>query len=137
MDAAALGVQFAEMVLRVMPQGPAAVEAADGIDALEALQFRCDGVSRFLTCRDAASAASSHRLQPPSWGCSLSQATGGQRVTSITCECLIDRVLQAERDIAQHISSGCQLRRRGPSDLQTLATELVDHYFGDDYGLEE
>ncbi len=67
MDAAALGVQFAEMVLRVMPQGPAAVEAADGIDALEALQFRCDGVSRCLTCRDAASAASSHRLQPPSW----------------------------------------------------------------------
>jgi hypothetical protein len=35
-----LGVQFAEMVLRVMPQGPQAVEAADGIDALESLQFR-------------------------------------------------------------------------------------------------
>lgn len=35
-----LGVQFAEMVLRVMPRGPQAVEAADGIDALESLQFR-------------------------------------------------------------------------------------------------
>ena len=34
------GVQFAEMVLRVMPRGPQAVEAADGIDALESLQFR-------------------------------------------------------------------------------------------------
>jgi hypothetical protein len=40
MDAAMLGVQFAEMVLRVMPRGPQAVEAADGIDALESLQFR-------------------------------------------------------------------------------------------------
>lgn len=41
MDAAALGVQFAEMVLRVMPGGPEAIVAADGIDALESLQFRC------------------------------------------------------------------------------------------------
>ena len=40
-DAAAMGVQFTEMVLRVMPEGPAAVEAADGIDALESLHFRC------------------------------------------------------------------------------------------------
>ena len=36
-----LGVQFAEMVLRVMPRGPQIIEAADGIDALESLQFRC------------------------------------------------------------------------------------------------
>jgi hypothetical protein len=40
MEAAVLGVQFTEIVLRIMPGGPQAVEAADGIDALESLQFR-------------------------------------------------------------------------------------------------
>jgi hypothetical protein len=39
MDAARLGLQFIDMLLRVLPSGPAEVEAADGIDALEALQF--------------------------------------------------------------------------------------------------
>ena len=39
-EAAELGLQIAEMVLRVMPGGQAAVEAADGIDALEAPELR-------------------------------------------------------------------------------------------------
>ena len=38
-DAAKLGLQFAEMMLRLLPNGVVAVEAADGIDAIEALQF--------------------------------------------------------------------------------------------------
>lgn len=38
-DAALLGLQFTEMLLRELPSGAAEVEAADGIDALEALQF--------------------------------------------------------------------------------------------------
>lgn len=41
MEAAALGLGFAEMVLQAMPGGARAVEAADGIDAIESLQFRC------------------------------------------------------------------------------------------------
>jgi hypothetical protein len=40
MEAARLGLQFVEMVLRMLPGGAQAVEAADGIDALEELQFR-------------------------------------------------------------------------------------------------
>ena len=39
-EAAELGLQIAEMVLRVMPGGQEAVEAADGIDALEAPELR-------------------------------------------------------------------------------------------------
>lgn len=61
-EAVQLGFEFAEMVLRVMPGGPQAVEAVDGIDTIESLQFR------------------------------------------------------------------------GPSDLQELAFQLVDRYFGADYG---
>jgi len=38
-DAALLGLQFTEMLLRLLPSGVREVEAADGIDALEALQF--------------------------------------------------------------------------------------------------
>ncbi|KAK9808864.1 hypothetical protein WJX72_005408 [[Myrmecia] bisecta] len=64
MEAAQLGLQFTEMVLRVLPEGPQAVEAADGIDAIEELQFK------------------------------------------------------------------------GPPHLQRLAAQLVDKYFGEDYGLE-
>lgn len=55
MEAALLGVQFAEMVLRVMPRGPQAVEAADGIDALESLQFR-SAVDLLYNTSNAASA---------------------------------------------------------------------------------
>lgn len=32
-------LQFAEMVLRCLPNGAEAIEAADGIDAMEAVQF--------------------------------------------------------------------------------------------------
>lgn len=39
-EAAQLGLQIAEMVLRAMPGGPQAVEAADGIDALEAVELQ-------------------------------------------------------------------------------------------------
>jgi len=39
-DASRLGIQFTEMVLRCLPNGPQLVEAADGIDALEEAQFR-------------------------------------------------------------------------------------------------
>lgn len=58
MEAAELGVQFAEMVLRVMPNGQQAIEAADGIDALESLQFRC--APRHL----ASSGSGCHARQP-------------------------------------------------------------------------
>lgn len=64
-EAVQLGFEFTEMVLRVMPGGPQAVEAVDGIDTLESLQFR------------------------------------------------------------------------GPADMQELAFQLVDQYFGDDYGVGE
>ena len=39
-ECAQLGLQLAEMVLRAMPGGPQAVEAADGIDALEATELQ-------------------------------------------------------------------------------------------------
>ncbi|GMH33979.1 hypothetical protein BSKO_01813 [Bryopsis sp. KO-2023] len=39
MEAARLGIQFTEMVLRVVPGGLEMVEEVDGIDALEAVQF--------------------------------------------------------------------------------------------------
>ena len=39
MDTAKLGLQFAEMLLRLLPSAVRQVEAADGIDAIEALQF--------------------------------------------------------------------------------------------------
>lgn len=38
-DAARLGLQFTEMLLRVLPSGVQEVEAVDGIDALEKVQF--------------------------------------------------------------------------------------------------
>lgn len=40
MEAAALGLEFAEMVLQVMPGGRTALEAADGIDAIESVEYR-------------------------------------------------------------------------------------------------
>lgn len=40
MEAARLGIRFVEVVLRVIPKGPQIVEAADGIFALEELQFK-------------------------------------------------------------------------------------------------
>ena len=39
-EAAQLGLQIAEMVLRAMPGGPSAVESVDGIDALEAIELQ-------------------------------------------------------------------------------------------------
>ena len=65
MEAARLGVRFVEVVLRVIPKGPQIVEAADGIFALEELQFK------------------------------------------------------------------------GPEDLQKMAADLVDKYYGEDYGLQD
>ncbi|CAD7695024.1 unnamed protein product [Ostreobium quekettii] len=65
MEAARLGIRFVEVVLRVVPNGPKLVESADGIFALEELQFK------------------------------------------------------------------------GPEDLQRLAADLVDKYYGEDYGLED
>lgn len=38
-DAVRLGLQFVEMLLRLLPSGVQVVQAADGIDALEAVQF--------------------------------------------------------------------------------------------------
>jgi importin subunit alpha-6/7 len=42
-DVALMGLQFAEMLLRLLPSGVAAMESADGIDALEVLQFGAAG----------------------------------------------------------------------------------------------
>eukprot|EP00271_Cylindrocystis_brebissonii_P004474 TRINITY_DN16138_c0_g1_i1.p1 TRINITY_DN16138_c0_g1~~TRINITY_DN16138_c0_g1_i1.p1 ORF type:complete len:586 (+),score=110.32 TRINITY_DN16138_c0_g1_i1:128-1885(+) len=47
-DAARVGLQFVEMVLRAVPRGPQLVEAADGIDALESLQFHSNEQLRLM-----------------------------------------------------------------------------------------
>eukprot|EP00899_Mesostigma_viride_P018423 jgi/Mesvir1/26582/Mv16232-RA.1 len=38
-EAASLGLRFVELVLRLVPRGPQLVEAEDGIDAIESVQF--------------------------------------------------------------------------------------------------